>query len=94
MAQSLSADCTPLKLEYDSCFNAWFEGFLEPAVATSPEKRAAHSKEKAEEYQKKCGNIWDAYKGCVQKAVEDKGLDKMLQQAREEHPLTQPPPKS
>lgn len=28
----------------------------------------------------------------VQKAVKDKGLDVLLQQAREEHPLTEPPP--
>ncbi|KAF8812782.1 hypothetical protein BYT27DRAFT_7273261, partial [Phlegmacium glaucopus] len=26
---------TPLKQTYDSCFNSWFEGYLEPAVSTS-----------------------------------------------------------
>ncbi|KAF9444956.1 hypothetical protein P691DRAFT_795929 [Macrolepiota fuliginosa MF-IS2] len=94
MAQSLSAECTPLKVEYDSCFNAWFEGYLEPAVAaaSSPDARTAYSKRKADEYDQKCGPVWEKYKACVQKAVKDKGLDVLLQQAREEHPLTEPPP--
>ena len=35
MAHSLNEKCTPLKKEYDNCFNAWFEGYLEPAVAAS-----------------------------------------------------------
>ena len=66
MAQSLSDKCTPLKREYDTCFNAWFEGYLEPAVAAkTPEERAAYSKEKAEEYDQKCGKVWEAYRSCV-----------------------------
>jgi len=68
MAHSLEKRCTPLKLEYDSCFNSWFEGYLEPAVAASasPESRAKYSKEKAEEYERKCGKIWTSYRDCVQ----------------------------
>ncbi|OXH40085.1 hypothetical protein J008_01262 [Cryptococcus neoformans] len=30
--QSLSPECTPLKHRYDSCFNLWFEGYLQPAL--------------------------------------------------------------
>ncbi|KAF7760023.1 hypothetical protein Agabi119p4_11718 [Agaricus bisporus var. burnettii] len=96
MASSLSDQCTPLKREYDSCFNAWFEGYLEPAVSASsnPDTRAAYSKRKAEEFNAKCGDVWLKYKGCIQKAVKEKGLDVLLQQARDEHPLTEiiPPP--
>lgn len=68
MAQSLSPQCTPLKLEYDSCFNAWFEGYLEPAVAASAssEQRASFSKQKADEFQQKCGKVWESYRECVQ----------------------------
>ena len=71
MSQSLSPECTPLKHAYDACFNAWFEGYLRPAVALSspnstPEARAAYSKQKAEEYEEKCGKIWADYKACVQ----------------------------
>ncbi|WVQ97887.1 hypothetical protein IAU59_005004 [Kwoniella sp. CBS 9459] len=33
--ESLSPECTPLKHRYDSCFNAWFEGYLQPALAAA-----------------------------------------------------------
>ncbi|KAF8652897.1 hypothetical protein AX16_004085 [Volvariella volvacea WC 439] len=108
MADSLLPECTPLKQEYDACFNAWFEGYLEPAVAlsqkssnrvggaalASQKEREEYSKKKAEEFQRKCGGVWEKYKECVQKAVKAKGLDTLLQQAREENPLTNPPPPS
>ncbi|KAG9226541.1 hypothetical protein PLEOSDRAFT_22046 [Pleurotus ostreatus PC15] len=94
MAHSLSDECTPLKHKYDSCFNAWFEGYLEPAmnVSADAQQRETYSKQKAAEYEEKCGKIWESYRLCVQKAVKDKGLDTLLQQAREENPLTEPPP--
>ncbi|KAF8887017.1 mitochondrial distribution/morphology family 35/apoptosis, partial [Gymnopilus junonius] len=94
MSQSLSEQCTPLKREYDSCFNSWFEGYLEPAVAASQnvEARAAYSKKKADEFQAKCGKVWEEYKACVQRAVRERGLDQLLAQAREENPLNEPPP--
>ncbi|KAH8089897.1 mitochondrial distribution/morphology family 35/apoptosis [Cristinia sonorae] len=93
MAHSLSDECTPLKREYDSCFNAWFEGYLEPAVnATTPEQRLKYSQDKAAEYERNCGKIWNQYRECVQKAVKDKGLDVLLEQARAENPLKEPPP--
>ena len=69
MSQSLSPECTPLKKEYDSCFNSWFEGYLEPAVAASSSSstaRAAYSKKKAEEFEQQCGKIWERYKACIQ----------------------------
>lgn len=68
MAHSLSPKCTPLKGEYDSCFNSWFEGYLEPAVAAnaSHDERAAFSKKKADEFHAKCGMIWEQYRQCVQ----------------------------
>ena len=68
MSQSLSPECTPLKQEYDSCFNSWFEGYLEPAVAASlsTEARMEYSKQKAEEFEEKCGKIWKSYRSCVQ----------------------------
>ncbi|EPQ53828.1 hypothetical protein GLOTRDRAFT_22655, partial [Gloeophyllum trabeum ATCC 11539] len=80
---------------YDACFNAWFEGHLEPAVssATAPsEERQTHSRRKAEEYEASCGKIWASYRECVQKTVKDPGLGELLAQAREENPLKEPPP--
>ena len=107
MAHSLSDTCTPLKQQYDACFNAWFEGYLEPAVAASkgtPEERAAYSQAKAAEYERNCGALWTQYRDCVQvgtvyqsfeilltfhsqRAVKDKGLDGVLEEARKDNPL-------
>ncbi|KAF5380092.1 hypothetical protein D9615_006269 [Tricholomella constricta] len=71
MAHSLSSECTPLKLEYDSCFNAWFEGYLEPAVtaSASPTKREEYSRHHAAIFQEKCGKIWESYRECVQVCI-------------------------
>ncbi|EEB92976.1 hypothetical protein MPER_08434, partial [Moniliophthora perniciosa FA553] len=67
LLDSVSAECTPLKKEYDSCFNTWFEGYLEPAVSLpKTQSREEYSKRKAEEFQQKCGKMWEAYQGCVQ----------------------------
>ncbi|TDL24628.1 hypothetical protein BD410DRAFT_767184 [Rickenella mellea] len=93
MAHSLSPECTPLKQEYDTCFNAWFEGYLQPVVAATPELRAEQTAAKTEEYNQKCGKIWESYRDCVQqRAVKAKGLEDLLGEARKENPLTKPPP--
>ncbi|CCM00457.1 uncharacterized protein FIBRA_02490 [Fibroporia radiculosa] len=95
MAHSLAEECTPLKREYDACFNAWFEGYLEPAVsaAAKQEERSKFSQEKAAEYERSCGKIWTSYPHAgIKKAVKDRGLDSLLEQAREENPLKDPPP--
>ncbi|KAH7886967.1 hypothetical protein F5I97DRAFT_1085737 [Phlebopus sp. FC_14] len=89
MAHSLSSECTPLKHTYDSCFNTWFEGYLEPAISQA--QRHEHSKQKAEEFERKCGAVWAQYKACVQKAVQERGLGELLDQARQENPLREPP---
>ncbi|KZT64773.1 hypothetical protein DAEQUDRAFT_677979 [Daedalea quercina L-15889] len=96
MAHSLSEECTPLKREYDACFNAWFEGYLEPVVSASsrPEERQKFAQEKAAEYERSCGKIWVQYRECVQKAVKEKGLGSLLEQARTENPLNDAPPSS
>jgi hypothetical protein len=36
LPRSLSPACTPLKTTYDSCFNLWFEGYLQPALDNAP----------------------------------------------------------
>ena len=71
MADSLSPECTPLKFKYDICFNAWFEGYLEPAVAVSSSEHvaAAYLKQKADEFEVKCGRVWGQYRACVQVRV-------------------------
>ncbi|KDQ18759.1 hypothetical protein BOTBODRAFT_170769 [Botryobasidium botryosum FD-172 SS1] len=90
MAESLSPSCTPLKHAYDACFNAWFEGYLEPVVASAPALRERRAREKADEYEARCGALWKNYRECVQKAVAEKGLSSMLEQARKDKPLVEP----
>ncbi|KAI0824965.1 mitochondrial distribution/morphology family 35/apoptosis [Trametes gibbosa] len=94
MSQSLSEECTPLKRSYDACFNAWFEGYLEPAVSASAnaEQRTNFAQQKAAEFESSCGKIWQEYRQCIQKAVKDKNLEALLDQARSENPLKEPPP--
>ncbi|WVQ69075.1 uncharacterized protein L199_007287 [Kwoniella botswanensis] len=41
--ESLSPECTPLKHRYDSCFNAWFEGYLQPALAAASSSPSSSS---------------------------------------------------
>ncbi|KAG8983172.1 hypothetical protein FRB94_007818 [Tulasnella sp. JGI-2019a] len=96
MAHSLTPECTPLKLAYDSCFNAWFEGYLQPIASSgqgpfSMEEKLAQNRAKAEDYEARCGKIWQSYRTCVQKAVKGSGLTKMIREAQEEHPLATPP---
>ncbi|KAG8688665.1 hypothetical protein FRC08_011309 [Ceratobasidium sp. 394] len=45
----------------------------------------------AAEYEEKCGKLWEGYRECVQRAVKEKGLTELLEQAREEHPLRHAP---
>ncbi|KAJ7496771.1 mitochondrial distribution/morphology family 35/apoptosis [Mycena latifolia] len=93
MADSLSPECTPLKQQYDSCFNAWFEGYLEPISSSATEaQRTAHYERKAKEFEAKCGKVYAEYQSCILNAVKQKGIEPLLQQAREEHPLREPPP--
>lgn len=93
MAHSLSPECTPLKLAYDSCFNAWFEGYLQPAPrGLHSEERLKRIEQKRKEYDERCGKLWENYRACLQKAVKDSGLTDMLKEARLENPLTDIPP--
>ena len=73
MSQSLSKECTPLKVEYDSCFNAWLESYLTPGPRPEsiPEQDwvAQRSKAKAKEYDDKCGEVWKAYSACVKVGI-------------------------
>ncbi|KAJ7072711.1 hypothetical protein C8F01DRAFT_1105032 [Mycena amicta] len=67
MAESLAPACTPLKQAYDSCFNVWFEGYLEPTLANATEtQRKAHYARKAEEFEAKCGKVYAEYQQCLQ----------------------------
>ncbi|OJT02785.1 hypothetical protein TRAPUB_6641 [Trametes pubescens] len=94
MSQSLNNECTPLKREYDACFNAWFEGYLEPALssAANAEQRTKFAQQKAAEFESSCGKVWQEYRKCVQPVhfgglvLWGGGVDVHLSPARPEKP--------
>ena len=77
-------------------------------AASSKEQERAYSKRKAEEFEEQCGKVWESYRTCIavslahysvselthftQKAVTEKGLDTLLDQARRDNPLRDPEP--
>jgi len=85
MSQSLAPECTPLKHAYDTCFNNWFAGYLQPS--SDKAKAGENTEAQVKDYEEKCGKIWEEYRACLQKAVTQKGLDDVLDRAREEAPL-------
>jgi TRIAP1/MDM35 family protein len=107
MSQSLAPECTQLKHAYDTCFNNWFAGYLQPSSKDEDEsgEPQVDTQQQVKEYQEKCGQVWLEYKDCLQvrphrcllpylfglsseqKAVKQKGLDEVLDRAREETPL-------
>jgi TRIAP1/MDM35 family protein len=65
-----------MKKAYDSCFNHWFDEYLQLAAPIPPtagkgnpkveEERQAKIKAKAVQYEEKCGATWKAYRDCLE----------------------------
>ena len=66
MSQSLSPKCTPLKQAYDDCFNRWFAEYLDSPPSSSNQERMDYSQRQAQEFEKRCGKIWESYRSRVQ----------------------------
>ncbi|EJT99444.1 hypothetical protein DACRYDRAFT_23966 [Dacryopinax primogenitus] len=95
MSHSLKPECTPLKHKYDACFNTWFEGYLQPPPGGKSESEEAQrqwQRDKRDEYERTCGKVWEGYRAYLDGALTEKGLDDLLQQAREENPLIEAEP--
>lgn len=64
--ESIGEKCTPLKQEYDACFNKWYtEKFLQGKPQTND-----------------CAEVFKKYQACVKQVLEEKGLTKMISDAR------------
>ena len=75
--ESLSPDCTPLKHQYDGCFNAWFKEYLE--IATQGTTNNAYEPRNTmfssakpyrlaqlrDQYERECGKLFSMYQSCV-----------------------------
>lgn len=72
MASSLAPECTPLKRKFDSCFNSWFEGYINHAAPdktpVGPEiaAREAAIQASALLYDERCGALWKEYSKCLE----------------------------
>ncbi|KAI9333657.1 mitochondrial distribution and morphology protein Mdm35 [Obelidium mucronatum] len=76
---SLSPECTPLKDAYYNCFNKWYADELLKgsfSSSTGSNKKAAVSNE--------CQDLFEKYKDCVWKAIKEKKIDALINEARKD----------
>ncbi|EXV06444.1 UPF0203 family protein [Metarhizium robertsii] len=70
MSASLAPECNEVKERYDTCFLKWYsEKYL----------RAA------EKDNKECADLFQQYQKCLGVALKDRGIDKLLDDAREDN---------
>ncbi|CZT23281.1 probable MDM35 Mitochondrial Distribution and Morphology protein [Ramularia collo-cygni] len=69
MSASLAPECNEVKERYDSCFLKWYSEKYLRGTATSDE----------------CAPLFKQYQTCLNKALKDRGIDTMLEEAREDN---------
>ncbi|RDL32541.1 putative MDM35 Mitochondrial Distribution and Morphology protein [Venustampulla echinocandica] len=69
MSASLAPECNDAKERYDSCFLKWYSEKYLRGKGTTDE----------------CAGLFKEYKQCLTTALKDRGIDKMLEEAREDH---------
>jgi len=67
MSASLASECNEPKERYDSCFLKWYSEKYLRGNSSTDE----------------CEPLFKAYKGCLQKALKERGIDSMLDEARQ-----------
>ncbi|CAK7217834.1 Mitochondrial distribution and morphology protein 35 [Sporothrix bragantina] len=73
MSASLAPECNEVKEKYDTCFLKWYsEEFLKRSTNTSQTKD-------------KCDALFKDYQTCLKSALTAKGIDKLVEEAREDH---------
>lgn len=67
MSASLAPECNEVKEKYDTCFLKWYsEKYLRGNSSPDPE----------------CEQLFSQYKTCLSKALKERGIDTMLEEAR------------
>ncbi|KAK6582655.1 hypothetical protein PZA11_005063 [Diplocarpon coronariae] len=69
MSASLAPECNEMKERYDSCFLKWYSEKYLRGQGTTDE----------------CASLFKDYKKCLTAALKERGIDKMLDEARENH---------
>ncbi|PFH57684.1 hypothetical protein XA68_14694 [Ophiocordyceps unilateralis] len=70
MSASLASECNESKERYDTCFLKWYsEKYLRGGEKDS----------------KECDGLFQAYRECLNAALKKRGIDKLLDEAREDN---------
>ncbi|KAG9245853.1 hypothetical protein BJ878DRAFT_499667 [Calycina marina] len=69
MSASIAPECNEKKERYDSCFLKWYSEKYLRGKGTEDE----------------CAPLFAKYKTCLTAALKERGIDKMLDEAREDH---------
>ncbi|KAK4461085.1 hypothetical protein QBC42DRAFT_179242 [Cladorrhinum samala] len=70
MSQSLAKECNEAKERYDTCFLKWYSEKYLRGVSTSNNNE--------------CSALFNEYNKCLQVALKERGIDKLLDEARED----------
>ncbi|KAI1402465.1 putative mitochondrial distribution and morphology protein [Hypoxylon fuscum] len=70
MSASLAPECNEVKERYDACFLKWYS------------EKYLRGNAKADDNE--CTNLFKDYKNCLQVALKERGIDKLLDEARED----------
>ncbi|KAL2268338.1 hypothetical protein VTJ83DRAFT_3184 [Remersonia thermophila] len=71
MSQSLAPECNEVKERYDTCFLKWYSEKYLRGLGTTDNNE--------------CAGLFKEYSKCLQGALKDRGIDKLLDEAREDN---------
>ncbi|KAL2117431.1 hypothetical protein VTJ04DRAFT_7091 [Mycothermus thermophilus] len=71
MSQSLAPECNELKERYDTCFLKWYSEKYLRGLGTTDNNE--------------CAGLFKEYSKCLQGALKSRGIDKLLEEAREDN---------
>ncbi|KAH7393963.1 mitochondrial distribution/morphology family 35/apoptosis [Phaeosphaeria sp. MPI-PUGE-AT-0046c] len=69
MSASLAPECNEVKERYDNCFLKWYSEKFLRGAATTDE----------------CKPIFEQYEKCLSRALNERGIDKMLKEVRDDN---------
>lgn len=69
MSSSLAPECNEVKERYDSCFLKWYSDKYLRGESTTDE----------------CQSLFKKYKACLDKALKERNIDSMLEDARNDN---------
>ncbi|CAI6338901.1 unnamed protein product [Periconia digitata] len=88
MSASLAPECNEVKERYDNCFLKWYsESKQDRFPHLNPNKSDKRYIEfiRGSATSDECDPLFKQYEKCLSKALQDRGIDKMLKEAREDN---------